>query len=236
MDNPDKLTFYKTHPKSCRPDDFWGQVMRTVNGVPVGEDQIVLIVNAIKAALELEQTDILLDLCCGNGALTDRLFKACSGGLGVDFSEPLIAIANQYFLSPPHRDYQLCDIEEFVSTTTDTTRFTRCLCYGSFMFLPEQKASQVLLQVHARFHNIDRFFIGNLPDRSKADVYLADKKLASIIYDDPASPIGIWRTQAAFADLARACGWQARFSHMPATFYGAAYRYDVLLVRDPGQS
>jgi len=231
MESPDKLMFYKTHPKTCRPDDFWGQVMRTVNGVPVGEEQIEMIVNTVKDALQLVESDILLDLCCGNGALTDRLFKSCSGGLGVDFSEALIEIANQYFHLPPQRMYKLNDVEEFVSTTTDTERYTRCVCYGSFMFLPEQKARQVLQQVYSRFQNIDRFYIGNLPDRSKAGIFLKDKNLPSVIYDDPASPIGIWRTESEFADLARECGWRAQFSHMPEKFYAAAYRYDVLLFR-----
>ena len=75
MNTPDKFSFYKEHPKTCEPDDFWGQVMRTVNGKPVGEEQIQMIIDSVISTLEITESDVLLDLCCGNGALTDRLFK-----------------------------------------------------------------------------------------------------------------------------------------------------------------
>ena len=31
MTDPPELSFYKEHPKTCDPEDFWGQVKRTVN-------------------------------------------------------------------------------------------------------------------------------------------------------------------------------------------------------------
>ena len=35
------------HARSCKMDDFWGQIRRTVNGVPVDEVQIKLVVETI---------------------------------------------------------------------------------------------------------------------------------------------------------------------------------------------
>ena len=71
--------FYKEYPKLCAPDDYWGQVKRTINGVPVGQDQIDLILRAIVDGLDLQASDSLLDLCCGNGALSRLLFDRCAG-------------------------------------------------------------------------------------------------------------------------------------------------------------
>ncbi len=88
---------HKEYPKTCQPHDFWSQVKRTVNGVPVGEDQVALIERAITSGLQLKQNDYLLDLCCGNGALSTRIFQRCLGGLGVDFSEYLIDVAKNNF-------------------------------------------------------------------------------------------------------------------------------------------
>ena len=208
--------------------------MRTVNGKPVGEEQIELIVNTIIEALEIKQSDILLDLCCGNGALSDRIFSVCNGGLGVDFSEPLIEIARRYFQSFPHRKYELWDIEDYVSNTQDTGNFTKCLCYGSFMFLPEEKASNVLRRIHSRFQGIDRIFIGNLPDKARLTNYLTARKLKGLRTDDPSSPIGIWRSTSDFIKFAGGCGWDATIKKMPDNFYGASYRYDALLCRGSG--
>lgn len=79
------------------PEDFWVQVKRTVKGQPVSQDQIDMIVSAMTAALDLSPDDILLDLGCGNGALTTYFFHRCRGGLGVDFSEFLISVARRNF-------------------------------------------------------------------------------------------------------------------------------------------
>jgi ubiquinone/menaquinone biosynthesis C-methylase UbiE len=101
------LKFYKEYPKTCDPNDFWGQVKRTVNGKPVSQDQIEMIVQVACNTLNLSKNDRLLDLCCGNGALTRYLFDACSGGLGVDFSEYLIGVARKHFIKSSYEDYLL---------------------------------------------------------------------------------------------------------------------------------
>src|SRR6185312_6629477 len=96
------------------------------------------------SGLQIGKGDALLDLCCGNGALSDRIFAHCQGGLGVDFSEPLIAVAEKYFQAPPQRLYRLQDAASFMQTTDDTARFTKALCYGAFQYLPQAVAREVL--------------------------------------------------------------------------------------------
>ena len=53
---------FKEYPKKLSPTDFWVQVKRTVNGQPVPESQIALIIDAIRQALHLQPHDRLLDL------------------------------------------------------------------------------------------------------------------------------------------------------------------------------
>jgi hypothetical protein len=47
-------------------------VRRTVGGKPVDEEQIGLIVGAIRQALACRPADVVLDLACGDGALSER--------------------------------------------------------------------------------------------------------------------------------------------------------------------
>lgn len=231
MGDSENFYFYKEHPKTCAPDDFWGQVARTVNGKPVSEEQIQLIVDAIVDGLQICETDTLLDLCCGNGALSDRIFARCRGGLGVDFSEPLIAVAVQYFQAAPQRVYRLDDVEAFLQSADDTTRFTKALCYGSFQYLPKEKAENALTLVNLRFPRVERLFIGNLPDKAKMDEFFRGRTHVPGIENDPGSRIGIWRTESEFASLAQACGWAIEFRRMPRQFFAATYRYDAVLAR-----
>lgn len=221
--------FHNERAKECAPTDFWGQIRRTVGGKPVDETQIAMIVDAVVRGLDINEGDVVLDLCCGNGALSDRIFDRCRGGLGVDFGEYLIDIAKQFFERKGVRDYALGDAEEFVASTSDTQRFTKALCYGSFAYLPDGAA--LIRNLHDRFPNVRRVFIGNLPDKSRIKDFYYEGTYVPGIENDSESPLGIWRSESEFADLAGAAGWSAAFSKMPAEFYASAYRYDVALKR-----
>jgi len=229
--NKEKFTFYKEHPKTCSPNDFWGQVKRTVNGTPVSQDQIEMIVDAVVAGLELNKKDTLLDLCCGNGALSTLLFDRCAGGLGVDFSEYLISIANRYFVKPPDQTYILQDVLEFCENPITPHRFSKLVCYGSFSYLEEDIAEKILVLVNNNFPNLQRIFIGNCPDKNLLTDFIDGRKFTPGTENDPDSPIGIWRTREEFISMAIRSGWQVSIHKMPSQYYAAHYRYDVILYR-----
>ena len=227
----EKFKFYKEYPKTCSPDDFWGQVKRTVNGKPVSQDQIDMIVDAIVAGLELNQEDTLLDLCCGNGALSTLLFKHCKSGLGVDFSEYLISIANRYFADPPIQTYILQDVVDFCENPVTPHKFTKMVCYGSFSFIENQRVESLLRLLKNNFPNLKRAFIGNYPDKRFIADFYGNRRIEPGSENDPDSPIGIWRTEEDFISLANQCGWQAMIHKMPSQYYAAHYRYDVILYK-----
>src|SRR5262245_51565942 len=77
--------------------DALAQVGRTINGRPVSNDQVELIVNAVLEGLSLHQNDHLLDLCCGNGLITKELSKLCEWVTGVDYSHELIRTAKAHY-------------------------------------------------------------------------------------------------------------------------------------------
>ncbi|MBV9150633.1 MAG: hypothetical protein JO204_02525, partial [Alphaproteobacteria bacterium] len=52
--------------------DLLQQVGRTIGGRPVGAEEIGLVAEEAIDALALCRTDVLLDLCCGNGLVTRR--------------------------------------------------------------------------------------------------------------------------------------------------------------------
>jgi SAM-dependent methyltransferase len=221
---------HKEFPKTKAETDFWGQVKRSVNGQPVSEAQIEMIVTAIRDGLALRSDDRLLDLGCGNGALSDRLFAQCRGGLGVDFSDYLIGIAQKYF-EQPERGYQLGDIADFAAGHADTADFSVALCYGVFAYLPAQRAAALLADLHRRFAGLRRVFIGNLPDRARLGEFYRERDYQPGIEDEADSPIGIWRSAEQFGELATAAGWQCQIARMPAGFYAAHYRFDAILSR-----
>jgi cyclopropane fatty-acyl-phospholipid synthase-like methyltransferase len=221
---------HDAYAKSRGPDDFWGQIRRTVRGVPVSNDQINLIVDKIRTQLQMKPDDSMLDLACGNGALSHRLFNSCAEFLGVDLSEYLISVAKTNFETLPNYRFIHQGVAECIRSESQPERFTKILCYGSFSYFPANDAGEVLQVLYEKFSNVKNIFIGNLPDKDLAvEFYKNQPDIKEL--EDPNSQIGIWRTRDEFMRLANDTGWHVEFSKMPAEFYASYYRYDVLLSR-----
>ena len=220
---------YKEYPKTLDPDDVWGQVRRTVFGKPVSDEQIALIVDAIRSGLQLAKPACLLDLACGNGALSKYFFDECASFLGVDYSEYLISVAKRKFESLPDYTFSCSDVASYVQGERHPERFTHALCYGSFAFFPAEDAATALRILRQRFTNVQRLYIGNLPDRDLAASFFPSGKDYAADLDQHASQIGIWRSRQQMTELANETGWDIEFRSMPESFFAAHYRYDVVL-------
>lgn len=223
-------SLYKEFPQVMTPGDFWRQIKRTVNGEPVSEEQIAMIVQAIDEALLLGPDDRLLDLACGNGALSQYFFGKCEDFLGVDISAVLIEVAQRYF-ERPGRKFLLSDVADYILNECQPEHFTKVLCYGSFSYFTEESARLVLTRLSNDFCNVQRVFIGNLPDLRLQHLFYRDGRDHGLELKSADSLIGIWRSEEEFRQLAADCGWQAHISRMPQAFYASHYRYDVLLTR-----
>lgn len=222
---------YNEYAKTQDPTDFWRQVRRTVKGEPVSDDQINMIVRAIKTGAKLAPDDILLDLACGNGALSRLLFDSCKEFLGVDCSEYLITIAKDNFEVSPNYSFLIKYAAEYVRQEQKPERFSKVICYGSFSYFSESDAAEILKVLFEKFINVQTIFIGNVPDRERASEFYQDRLPEAGELSDCSSQIGIWWLRSKFELLASNAGWNARFLSMPGEFFAASYRYDVVLTR-----
>jgi cyclopropane fatty-acyl-phospholipid synthase-like methyltransferase len=222
---------HKEHPKLKKQTDFWGQVSRSVNGQPVSEEQIKLIHEAIGRGLQFNGTEHLLDLGCGNSALSSYFFNKIDKYTGVDFSEYLIEIANKYFYEEHKTNFLVNDVISFVKTEINPLKYKKALCYGVFSYLSYSQAEELLNTLAREFKNIDTLYIGNLPNRSNAHNFYHDYIEYEPLLSDNLSAIGIWRTPEEMQLLAESCGWLSEISVMSSDFYAAHYRFDAILTR-----
>lgn len=222
---------YDAHARTCAPGDFLGQTRRTVQGQPVSDEQIQMIVKAIKTGLTIQHDDVLLELACGNGALSRFLFDSCKAYLGTDLSEYLISVAKKNFEVMPDYQFSVQSGADYVRQETHPERFSKVLCYAGFQYFPTEEAIEILRVLFKRFINVRTVFIGNLPDKERAAMFYKEKQPSVEELSDCSTAIGTWRTQSEFAELVGDTGWKVKFSTMPAEFHGSYYRYDALLSR-----
>ena len=118
-----------------------------------------MIIDAIRNGLSLSNEDILLDIGCGNGALSCYFFNDCFQLLRIDFSDYLISVAKTNFENPPFFTFEKSDAASYVDREPEPSRFTKDLCYGCFAYLTFADAEHVLRQLSERFLNIKTIYI-----------------------------------------------------------------------------
>ncbi len=222
---------YIEYPKTLPRDDLWGQVRRTRNGKPVSEREVEAIVSTVRRELDIGESDVILDLACGNGALSARAFIGCRGVTGVDRSSYLIEIARENFQKEPFWKFTESDINDYLHDEPDPGQFTKAMMYASIQYLSPEVVTELLSSLFHRFGGVTVCLIGNVPDRDQASLYYEERGVPLPNLDDPVSQIGVWWAQEDLARVAENAGWHVTFSRMPGWVFNAAYRYDTILRR-----
>ncbi|MGC8485752.1 MAG: class I SAM-dependent methyltransferase [Candidatus Baltobacteraceae bacterium] len=222
---------YDEYPKTLAPDDFWGQVRRTVNGAPIDDRQISMIVAAVREGLLFTPKDGLLDIACGNGALSKEFFNDISSFYGVDSSEYLIQVAQKNFARPPDFTFDRLFIRDMIGEPTANFRVTKALCYGSFSYFSYDDANELIFKLPLKCPNLTKLYIGNIPDLERVRKFYGEADIEAASLARHQSQIGIWRSQSEMMELALSAGWSCEVRLMPNSFYASHYRFDAILSR-----
>ena len=115
-----------------------------------------------------QKEDTVLDVCCGNAALTKRIAPHCKKIHGVDFSKVLIRTAEKIKKGENVANMQLhlsdaLKVDELFEAGT----FDKAYCYFSFQYFNEQ-TRELLLEKLLRVTKPDgSIFIGDIPDKTR---------------------------------------------------------------------
>ncbi|MDX2286092.1 MAG: class I SAM-dependent methyltransferase [Bacteroidia bacterium] len=209
-------------------DDPHAQVARTVQGHTPGPDLLPRIAAHLLGLLEPRPQHRLLDVCCGNGALTRLLAPHVREIWGVDLSPAQIARAQA--AGPPDIQYRCGDAVRLREAVEGP--FDRISLYFSFQYLDTPaKARQAFRELAALLAPDGLLLIGDVPDRARLGVfyprwqarlrYHADLRLGR-------SPMGRFWSAAALIRMAGAAGLELQAVPQPPDLPYAAYRSDYL--------
>lgn len=229
---------WKTHwqiaPTGCAPTDFFRQVGKTVGGSPITQEQFSRIVQQLTDALAVSVNDNILDLCCGNGLITRNLSERCASICGVDYSQPLIAIAQQH-----HQRDNICylcasvlELPEMLQGANGS--FSKVYMYEALQHFSETDIDAILAVIERLSTPGARIFFGSVPDRQRIWKFYdtpGRRRDYEMRVAEGREAIGTWWRSEFLEDAARRHGMTCHFMEQHASLHTAHYRFDVLLSR-----
>jgi SAM-dependent methyltransferase len=206
------------------------QVGKTINGIEVPADQVQLIVNNIVRVLDLNASDTLMDLCCGNGVLTIQLARMAGAVIGVDFSSGLLQVARSNSTSA-NVEYLQIDVTDLSELLVE--RAGKYSMYEALQHLSPDDFDRLLSRIGAR-HGAIKLLIGGIPDLScLRRFYVSDENYRFYQErEESGNPhLGRWWTQDEMAQAAARNGYIVKIIPQPSGLYTSHYRFDALFER-----
>lgn len=204
------------------------QVGKTLNGKPLPDDQVELIAWSAAKALKLTGRDLLIDLCCGNGLITERVAPLVSRAWAVDFSKGLIEVAKRNSAAAnikyAHADVLNLDAGYFAG-------HRKVLMNESLQHFSESDL-RLLLEKMSIVEEGSLIYFAGIPDREKLGIYYdTPEKMA--FYESREQEgrphMGRWWLQAEICAIASSLGFRPAVVPQQPSMVTSYYRFDVLL-------
>ncbi|WMI65839.1 methyltransferase domain-containing protein [Aestuariibaculum sp. YM273] len=212
--------------------DLLFQVGKTVGGEVITETQLEHDVNEIIEHLSLTNEDVVLDLCCGNGVLSNALSFHVKHIVGVDFSAPFIKNAKEF----NNRDnivYCEADIldKDLISKVIEEYRVTKVLMYDCLAYFNPVLINELLEGLKDYRLNI---LMSSVLDRTKKWVfYNTFKRKLAYVMDlyilGKSSGIGYWWDKQELIDIGNKNNYQAQYFYHHEANHTQHYRFNIKL-------
>ena len=218
--------FWLEYTKSLEGKDLQSQVLRVRNKVAISEDLWKHTVSTILKDMPPDKSDTVLDLCCGNGLLTDVYAPLVSKVTAVDLSPQLIDEIAQ-------RGYSNVEgISSDIRTVHfDDEQFTKVIWYAGIQYLSEADIVKQLKKIRRWLKQGGMLFIGDIPDRSKMWGYFNSLERQQAYFDSIENHrpiIGTWLDYKWMENVTLACNFTtATAVAQDEKLIYADFRYDL---------
>ena len=221
-------------PTTRADDDDFGQVGRTVQGRPTGEPDLVATADAILAGLVLDGSETVLDICCGNGMISQRIAAHCKHLIGTDYSEPLVRLATKRHPAPNTR-YVVCDATELDAEAISSEAIDAAYMAFAFQYFDAERATILLRRLKHLASRPFRLFLEGIADKERLFSFYNTPERAAEYHRRKAEgteAIGEWWDARSLIEVSKAEGYSCRPIAQDPSRVNAHYRFDALLWLD----
>jgi 2-polyprenyl-3-methyl-5-hydroxy-6-metoxy-1,4-benzoquinol methylase len=216
-------------PKKFGEKEFLKQVGKSVGGKEIGREQFNALIESLITNLDVQKSDSVLDLCCGNGLITGKIAPLSREIVGIDQSECLINIAKQYN-SATNSTYLCSSILDIESSNYG--KFSKIYMYEALQHFEDSQFVDILNllgQVSAPNATI---LLASVPDKNLLwEFYNTDERRDDYYKRRAAGneAIGTWWERSYLKKAAQDRGYTVGFLNQNSLLHTAHYRFDLLL-------
>jgi SAM-dependent methyltransferase len=220
--------FWIEHAKSTVFEHPQCQVLRTLSGQPISEVLFRRILRDIEEKLEIHCDDEVLDLCCGNGLITQHLASRCKRVVAVDFAPELVA---QIDLGE-HPNISVI-VEDILRVDFQEHSFDKVIIYAGVQYLSHRETVCLFDSVMRWLKRYGIFYVGDIPDRERIwGFFNTDERerahFDSIKNDKPI--VGTWFDSEWLLKLGRYANFESiEILQQSADLPYSHYRFDMAL-------
>ncbi len=221
-------SYWSAHAAASLDASTQAQVQRTWQGSPIEEERFALIVDWVLTNLSPGPGDAVLDLCCGNGAITHFLAERSDTVLGVDFADDLLRHVDR--VRYPNIALQRNDIRDCVF---EENSFDRILLYAGLQYLSQGETVTLMRDLRRWLRPGGRVLLGDVPDADRMWDFFNTEQRRAAYFDQlvtGAPIIGTWFAPSWLAHLGRDAGFaQAQVLYQPEALPFRHFRFELLL-------
>jgi cyclopropane fatty-acyl-phospholipid synthase-like methyltransferase len=218
-------------------EDLLYQVGFTVKSKPISKNQFQIIIESINKELQMNEDDVLLDLCCGNGIITYSFSHLVKEIVGIDVSKPYIENANR-FKKANNVTYLLGDVTDSINLSYLIKKkdFNKIILYGSLAYFAPKDLETVLRCLKASQSPSLSFMIGGILDKNKKGSFYNNfsRKINYILNHKLLGKdmgLGRWWTKNEISKIATKNDYYCRFIDQDPSLYSSHYRFDCVLIK-----
>lgn len=209
------------------------QVAKTIQKKPISKEQFKKIYEKIVITLSLEKNDVVLDLCCGNGVVTEKVANYVNSIVGVDFSQPLIDVANT--IKSDNSDYFCSSVlDDSLVELLGEQKFGKLYMNTGLQHFAENDFSKLLDNFLMLSDDKSVFFITDIPDKKRLFEFYNTEERQRDYYERLANgteAIGTWWEREFLIEVATKKGLIIETQNQSTELHTAHYRFDVMIYK-----
>lgn len=217
--------------ESQEETDLFYQVGKTINKKPISEFIFRQMVKDIILQLQLNDTDVLLEMCCGNGLLTKPLSEFSGSVYAFDFTKHLIETAKK-FKQKDNVIYKVGDAKsDFFKIFDFQKKPTKYLMNDSLGYFTQTDLENILALIISNSKSF-KFYITGIPtDSLKWNFYNTEDRKKTYLNaikngDETNNGMGKWWAENEFSEIAKRFNLKLTLSNQPKKI--SNYRTNVL--------